>query len=69
MKLHYLHLHDWTIEENDMGTKKFGLYEAIKLAKEAHHEQMDKIGKPYIHHPIAVMLMRDRERDDRRCAP
>lgn len=52
-----------------MGTKKFGLYEAIKLAKEAHHEQMDKIGKPYIHHPIAVMLMRDRERDDRRCAP
>jgi len=35
------------------------LNEAIRMATEAHAGQLDKIGRPYIEHPIAVMNMLD----------
>ena len=31
------------------------LKKAIKIAHDAHHEQVDKAGKPYIEHPLRVM--------------
>jgi (p)ppGpp synthase/HD superfamily hydrolase len=33
-----------------------GLEEAIRLAVEAHHGQRDKVGQPYILHPLRVMF-------------
>lgn len=34
---------------------KFTLYQAIKIAKQAHKGQKDKAGKPYMKHPVFVM--------------
>ena len=35
------------------------LTKAIKIATEGHSKQVDKLGKPYILHPLAVMLKMD----------
>lgn len=34
---------------------------AINVAASFHEKQRDKLGKPYIHHPIAVMLKMDED--------
>ena len=33
----------------------FVLDDAIRIAREAHADQVDKSGNPYIHHPLRVM--------------
>lgn len=33
----------------------FTIYHAVGIATEAHKEQLDKAGQPYINHPLAVM--------------
>lgn len=42
----------------------FSLDKAIQIAKQAHAGQVDKAGKPYIEHPLAVMeqLQTDEEK-------
>jgi|TARA_B100001146_G_scaffold176687_1_gene158037 (p)ppGpp synthase/HD superfamily hydrolase len=35
--------------------KKLHLGRAIELAKQHHKGQTDKVGKPYINHPLRVM--------------
>ena len=37
------------------GTKEGSLERAIKIAKEAHQDQVNKAGEPYILHPMRVM--------------
>jgi (p)ppGpp synthase/HD superfamily hydrolase len=37
------------------------LEDAIRLAVEAHHGQRDKVGQPYILHPLRVMFRLDTE--------
>ena len=41
--------------------KKPNLEDAIRLAVEAHHGQRDKVGQPYILHPLRVMFRLDTE--------
>jgi (p)ppGpp synthase/HD superfamily hydrolase len=38
-----------------------GLNEAIHLAVEAHRDQLDRAGQPYILHPLRVMLQLESE--------
>jgi guanosine-3',5'-bis(diphosphate) 3'-pyrophosphohydrolase len=37
--------------------------QAIEIATKAHHGQVDKAGKPYILHPLRVMLAMDNDTD------
>jgi (p)ppGpp synthase/HD superfamily hydrolase len=45
-----------TLAEREMQQPQCRLSTAIRLASAAHHNQTDKLGAPYILHPIRVMM-------------